>query len=143
MTTPGKPILGLKIAHNTVFTVGNATIAAGDTMPVADDFIFRDDLVSHGDYGVFGSGKGEGTVALDFYFPGWKFDHVVGIGFPASSYPAGNAFPATPADVGFVDYAARDYRLGAASPYKGSASDGKDPGADVDRILAAVAGVAP
>jgi len=143
VTTPGRPILGLKIAHNTVFTVGNATVSAGDTMPVAQDFVFRDDLVSHGSYGVFGSGKGEGTAALDFYFPGWKFDHDVGIGFPAQSYPTGNAFPATPADVGFVDYAGGDYRLGAASLYKGTASDGTDPGADIDRLLSGIAGVAP
>lgn len=141
--TPGQPVLGLKIAHNTAIFTGNSTLAAGDTVAVAEGFVFRDNLVEHGNYGVFGSGRGEGTATLDFYFPGYQFDHNVGIGFPAASYPTGNAYPATPADVGFVDYAGRNYRLASGSPFKGQASGGGDPGADIDRILAGTARVAP
>ena len=145
ITTPSRPTLGLKIAHNTALFAGNATVAAGDTSAVADSFIFRDDLVEHGAYGVFGSGQGEGTTALAFYFPGYAFDHVVGIGFPAAAYPggSGNAYPAMDLDVGFVDFAGGNYRIAPTSSLKGQASDGSDPGADIDRISAATAGVTP
>ena len=145
ITTPDRPTLGLKIAHNTALFAGNATVAAGDTSAVAESFIFRDNLIEHGAYGVFGSGQGEGTAALAFYFPGYVFDHDVGIGFPSAAYPSGsgNTYPATDADVGFVDFAGGNYRLAPTSSLEGQASDGSDPGADIDRITASTAGVAP
>ena len=34
-----------------------------------------------------------------------------------------------------------DYHLAPTSPYKGTGLDGKDPGADIDLLNAAVAGV--
>ena len=45
--------------------------------------------------------------------------------------------------VGFEDLNREDadYRLSAASRFKGKASDGKDVGADIDAIRAALAGV--
>src|SRR5207248_2297943 len=33
IVTPGKPTVGLKIAHNTAFVNGNSAVAAGDTVP--------------------------------------------------------------------------------------------------------------
>ncbi|PYM95004.1 MAG: hypothetical protein DME04_05955 [Candidatus Rokuibacteriota bacterium] len=59
--------------------------------------------------------------------------HNVEIGGPGN-FPAGNFFPATVNDVGFVNYAGGDYRLLAGSPYKNAGTDGKDPGADIDTI---------
>ena len=41
--------------------------------------------------------------------------------------------------MGFVS--ATDFRLAPTSRYKGKASDGRDPGADVDAVMAAIAGV--
>jgi hypothetical protein len=46
--------------------------------------------------------------------------------------------------VGFVNYNngnGGDYHLQASSPYKGKASDGTDPGADIDAVNAAIQGV--
>jgi hypothetical protein len=34
-----------------------------------------------------------------------------------------------------------DYRLAPSSKFKGKATDGRDPGADVDAVLTAIAGV--
>jgi len=48
--------------------------------------------------------------------------------------------PASFSQVGFVNPAANDYRLGATSPYKGKASDGKDPGVDMGKLLGALGG---
>ena len=56
-----------------------------------------------------------------------------------SGYP-GNFFPATDAEVGFVDLSRGNYRLGPASPYKNAGTDGKDPGAAIDALEAATAG---
>jgi hypothetical protein len=71
------------------------------------------------------------------------FEENVLIGYDEGSYPPDNFFPATPDDVGFVDFAGGDYALEASSPYAGAASDGTDLGADVAGIEALTAGVAP
>ena len=56
------------------------------------------------------------------------------------SWPANNAFPADVKSIGFVNLGS-DYHLAPTSPYKGTGLDGKDPGADIDLLNAAVAGV--
>lgn len=143
VVTPNLPVVGLKIDHNTVTEVGNAFLVAGDTVAVAQGFWFTNNVVPRGDYGAFGSGQGEGTQALDHYFPGHVFTHNAIVGASAASYPAGNFFPATMADVGFVDFAGGDYSLAGSSPYADAATDGGDLGADMAALLAATGGVAP
>jgi hypothetical protein len=73
----------------------------------------------------------------------YKFEHNVifdgGGGWPKNNLTARNA-----KDVGFVNYAGGkggDYRLTPQSKFKHTASDGKDPGADVDAIEEATKGV--
>jgi hypothetical protein len=64
--------------------------------------------------------------------------------YPPSKWPSGNMFPLTVDDVGFVNFNngnGGDYHLQATSPYKGKASDGTDPGADIDAVNAAIQGV--
>jgi hypothetical protein len=64
--------------------------------------------------------------------------------FPPEKWPGGNFFPATVNDVGFTSYSngnGGDYQLQANSPYKGKASDGTDPGADINALNAAIQGV--
>jgi hypothetical protein len=64
--------------------------------------------------------------------------------YPPSKWPGGNFFPVTVPDVGFTSYSngnGGDYQLQANSPYKGKASDGTDPGADMNALNAALQGV--
>ena len=64
--------------------------------------------------------------------------------FPPSKWPGGNFFAATVSDVLFTSYSSGnggDYQLQASSPYKGKASDGTDPGADINALNAAIQGV--
>src|SRR5437667_1572962 len=64
--------------------------------------------------------------------------------FPASTWPAGNYFPANDTYIQFVNYnngSGGDYHLLPSSPYKNAGTDGKDLGADIDGIQAATAGV--
>jgi hypothetical protein len=59
-------------------------------------------------------------------------------------FPNGNQTSPTWHHVGFVNFHggdSGDYHLSTASPYKGSALDGLDPGADVDGVMAPVASV--
>lgn len=143
VTAPTQATEGLKIAHNTASVAGNSFLVMGDTVVVATGFIFRDNLVPHGDYGAFGSGKGEGTGALDFYSPGAIFTtNAIFGGGTASSYPTGNIFPADAAAVGFQGFATGDFQLSASSPLAGAASDGTNIGADIPALLAATANVA-
>jgi hypothetical protein len=55
-----------------------------------------------------------------------------------NSYPAGNVCPRSADEVGFVNAAAGNYRLAPNSPFKRKASDGTDPGANLDVLEAAL-----
>lgn len=143
IVSPNKPTVKVKIDHNTLTHVDNAFLVMGDTGAVGQETRFTNNLVPKGDYGAFGSGKGEGNSAFAFYLPGVVFQKNVIIGGTAASYPADNFFPAQTTDVGFANFAGGDYSLTAASAYKGKASDGKDPGADFAMLATAIAGVAP
>lgn len=63
---------------------------------------------------------------------------------PPSKWPANNYFPATPPDVQFTNYNngnGGNYQLLPGSPYKNAGTDGKDLGADIVGLNAALAGV--
>jgi hypothetical protein len=64
--------------------------------------------------------------------------------FPPSTWPANNMFPQTIDDVQFTDYNdgnGGNYELLSSSPYKNKGSDGKDLGADIVALQAALTGV--
>ena len=130
----------ITIEHNTTFA--SASLIMLGALPQTTNFIFRNNVSTRGTYGVFGSGVGEGTAALNYYAAsGYFFQGNVIVGAPASTYPAGNFFPATLADVGFVNATAGNYRLASTSAYARRGTDGRDPGADIDAIENALQGV--
>ena len=132
----------VQIEHNTaihaptaarmVVTFGGGTVGS---------FVFRDNLVTRGMYGVKGDNTGEGTDALVKRAPGYVFTHNAVVGAKAAAYPTRNHFPSTLSGVGFVSLSGRDYRLASTSPYKGKASDGTDLGANVAAVKVATTGV--
>jgi hypothetical protein len=64
--------------------------------------------------------------------------------FPASKWPDGNFFPGTVNEVGFVNFNngnGTNYELQPNSPYKNKGTDGKDLGADIVGLNAALANV--
>jgi hypothetical protein len=125
------------IDHNTAINAG--TVLYGEGV-AHTNVVFTNNIASHNDYGVIGSGTGVGTGTIVVYFPGSVFGADALVGGPAASYPAGNYFPATMNEVGFVDPASGNYRLNPASPCRGLATDGTDLGANIDTIDAAIAG---
>ena len=103
--------------------------------------VVHNNVLARGDFGIFGSGRGEGNRAIEYFLRGSTVSHNVIIGAPATEYPSGNHFPAAPNDVGFVDYQAGDYRLGRQSAFRTADAGGESVGADIDAITKATAGV--
>jgi hypothetical protein len=127
--------VNIVVDHNTVLENGNTTLY-GDQNPT-EQLVFTNNIVPDNNWAIMGSGTGPGNGTIAYYYPGGRFlGGVYAVGH-ASYYPAGNYYPASMADVGFVNLIGGNYRLSAASPYKGAATDGKDVGCDMDALAAA------
>jgi hypothetical protein len=130
------------IDHNTIFHDGMVVLA--DYGP-SYGFQFTNNVAPHNEYGIFGSGAGFGTSAINAYFPDSIVRRNALGGGPGSRYPGDNLFP----DMGtfaaqFVNIAAGDFRLVPASQFAGAATDGKNLGVDFSALAAALApGVLP
>jgi hypothetical protein len=134
-------ILGTRdvvIEHNTGFPTG--ALMAVDP-PVHTGFVFRHNVVGHGEYGVKGSDLASGEPTLRAVFADPRFEGNVLIGPGSARYPDGNPSVRGIKDVGFADAERGDWRLAPNSRFKGAAG-GRDPGADLDRIANAT-GVGP
>jgi hypothetical protein len=155
----GAPLLqDVTISHVTAFPP-STILYIGDhlaTTPRMNNFVFTNSIVNAGPSPIWSTGGGVANCAVH-NFPLITFNAcfssysvaanaVIAPGSNASEvyWPAGNFFPATAAEVQFVNYNGGnggDYHLQSSSPYKGKATDGKDLGADVDAVEAATAGV--
>jgi hypothetical protein len=127
------------IEHNTGFA--NGAVIIGDP-PTHTGFLFRNNIVLNGDWGIKGSGLGSGEPTLRAVFPDARVDGNVFIGRDVPRYPGGNRAVSSVKDVGFVDPDRRDWRLAPGSRLKGAAG-GRDPGADLDAIARATGLAAP
>jgi hypothetical protein len=129
------------VDHNTIFQTGSVIEADG---PAHTNFVFRNNIAPHNDYGVHGSGRAPGTDSLDHFFsPGYVFRRNLIAGATESfhPYPLDNSYPlASEFDAQFVDRAGGDYRLRSTSYGYQSGTDGKDVGVDVDELNLAVNG---
>jgi hypothetical protein len=98
----------VKVEHNTVLHGGNVTTAA---VAPTTNFVFRNNLMAHNDYGIFGDAIGYGTPAIRQYFPSGIFERNLIAGAPDWRYPAGNFYPASLDEARFVNRAGGNYRL--------------------------------
>jgi hypothetical protein len=155
----GAPLLqNLTIDHVTAFpsstmlSIGKMVATNGPMK----NFVFTNNILSMGKYPVWSTGGGPKNCAFfdkplttfDACFKPYTFAGNVLMGdttaYPSSAWPPRNFFPSTAKDVRFVNYSGGnggDYHLQPSSPYKGKGTDGKDPGADIDAINSATAGV--
>jgi len=155
----GNPVLqDVMINHVTAFPP-TTMLYIGDhltTTPPMSNFVFTNSIVNAGPYPVWSTGGGTANCA--FYdsplttfnacFSSYSVAANAVVAPPsrasAADWPSGNFFPATMAEVQFVNYNGGnggDYHLQSSSPYKGKGTDGKDLGADVDAVDSATAGV--
>jgi hypothetical protein len=119
----------ITIDHNTIIQDHAFGIAFADGAPILG-FVFTNNLVKHGTYGIIGTSHSVGLDSISFYFPGSEITRNVIAGGAASRYPAGNSFPSVEQfETQFVGYASGDFRLRLESPWRGAATDGYDLGA--------------
>src|SRR5690606_15984764 len=128
----------LSIEHNSA--IGQNIALMFDGTPV-QRLSFQNNIVARGRYGIFGSGKGEGSVALSHYAPGSSVAGNVVIAAPSSMYPSRNHYPSSIDLVGLVNYLAGDFTLLPSSPYRDAGTKGAMVGAGTSRLSGMVAGV--
>jgi hypothetical protein len=116
------------VDYNTAFQDGAAVFAEGEPMA---GFAFRNNLLTYGG-GIAGTNHAPGTDTLQHYFPGSIVASNVmwGASDMEKAYPAGNFFPASIAEVEFVNPDLGDYRLSKNSRYLRAGTDGETVGVD-------------
>ena len=159
-TRAGSPVLhDVTINHITAF--GKTTsFLIGDVLsatPKMRNFVVTNSIINAGQYPVWSTGIGGSLncaahnsplTTINACFSGYLFSHNALLAspgsYPPSTWPAPNFFPTTESAVEFVAYGTgtiANYALQSTSPYKGAGTDGKDLGANVTGVNAAVANV--
>jgi hypothetical protein len=126
------------IAHNTMIHNydGGQVLMSDVSYGAARNIVLNNNVATKGGpYGaVMYSGARIGTASLiAFASSSWAFDRNVVIGLDPTYvpwHPQSSYYASSIAAVGFTNASGGDYSLGSASPYRGKATDGKDPGAD-------------
>jgi hypothetical protein len=159
-TWPKNPLNTVTINHITAFPDPNGHIMitgnAATNVPMYG-LVFTNNLVVTAPHPIWNTGDSSSCAANDIpissitnCFSTFTFSTNGLIGpapaFPPSSWPSASAnmFPDTVNDVGFTNYNngnGGNYELLPSSPYIGKASDGKNLGADIVGLNAALANV--
>ena len=156
---PTNPLNTITINHVTAFpdptshmmSIGNVYYT---TAPMYG-FVFTNNMIVTARYPVWNTGGSTSCSSLDIpissirkCFATVTFSNNALIAtpasFPPSVWPSNNLFPATVGDAMFVNYNNGDggnYELQTNSPYKNKGTDGKDLGADIVGLNAALANV--
>lgn len=120
---PGRPIFELAITNNTcvhegsgqsIMTLANWPRQEGVIVRVVQDLAVRGNILSHGEYGVHGSGAGVGRAALRTFVAAYEFTDNVLYGETrndSANYPPSNLHLRDRTEVGFEGFASGDYRL--------------------------------
>jgi hypothetical protein len=153
------PVNTVTIDHVTGFPDADAhlgLLANLKTNPDMYGLVFTNNMVMTGRYPLWSAGWGRrscaalGTPAEKikkcFSSYTWKNNALIATPdtFPPSSWPAGNLFPPDTDAVRFVNFNGGvdgDYTLQPDSPYRNAGTDGRDLGADIVGLDAALAGV--
>ena len=141
--TPGR-LKDISILHNTMIAGSNKGWIAfnGQREHEIDSLVVRDNLVTHGRYGVSGNNKGLGLPSVDYYAADYIFHRNAMIGGSPKSYArtknfGGHYFPRRIGSVGFIDTSfdeIGDFGLLPDSAYKADATDGRDLGANIETL---------
>ncbi len=137
--------VNVTVDHNTFDHLNANGLLAMVTPNQNTGLVITNNMFRKGNFGIHGDALGEGTNSLQTDAPGYTFTNNDIAGASSSLYPAGNFFDSTSTWQGqFTSWAADgsgDYHIRAAATMHNAGTDGKDVGADVTAVLAAVAGV--
>jgi hypothetical protein len=158
-SSAGAPVLqNVTINHITAFPPSIMAMI-GDFVAIntqMKNFVFTNSILNAGPFPVWSTGSGSTNCAyhdqplttFNACFSPYSFASNAVIGspssYPPSLWPSGNSFPASASTIQFVNYNGGnggDYHLQSSSPYKGAGTDGKDLGADINAVDAAIVGV--
>jgi hypothetical protein len=118
----------LTVDHNTVIQGSSYGIAKTDDGRV-EGFVFTNNLIGHGSYGIIGPG-GIGNNSIRVSMPGATVAANVIAGGDPRLYPPGNFFPSMEEfRRQFVSFGGHDFRLIPGSPWIGAGLDRRDLGA--------------
>ena len=117
------------IDHNTAFQTGGA-LSGGDRRPHTG-FVFQNNIVLAGPHGISGSQMAHGAPAVARYFPDSIIRRNVIVGGNAKGFPGDNLFPARVADLGAAPVSQGASFAKLSARYAGTATDGRDPGAQL------------
>jgi hypothetical protein len=131
----------VKIDHNTWHSPQSNT-GIGMINYTQTGFVFTNNVVPFGDYGIYFDTHGDGLAHASGWLPGGVVSHnVIWQANPSKSAPANywgnpdrNFYPAHLSAVGFIDHAAGSYALAPASKYHKKGLDGTDPGTHTFRF---------
>lgn len=133
----------ITIDHNT-FAQDHASGVINMDGPPMLGFVYTNNLAKHNSYGFIGTSHGVGSDSIAAFLPGAIISRNVLAGGNAAAYPAGNSFPSTAQfEAQFVAYAAGNYQLTAASPWRNAGTDGRDLGALADQAIGGGTSAAP
>jgi cellulose synthase/poly-beta-1,6-N-acetylglucosamine synthase-like glycosyltransferase len=122
---------GITIDHNTALQTGSI-LFGGDHAPHTT-FVFQNNVIPHNEHGITGSGTAPGNATLERFFPGAVVRRNVLVGASSGSYPHDNFYPQTLDEIGLKALGGTvAVRLGR--PYAGAATDGRDPGANLETV---------
>jgi hypothetical protein len=156
---PQNPLNTVTINHVTAFPDPNSHLMiTGNYVPTAPMYglVFTNNLVITARYPVWNAGGGPTSCAFKdvpiisitqcFTTVTFSNNGLVAAppAFPPSTWPANNIFLQTTNDVAFTNFSngnGGNYELLSNSPYKNKATDGKDLGADIVGLNAALANV--
>jgi hypothetical protein len=116
------------IDHNTIIQEHASGVVQADGAAVLE-FTFTNNVAMHNNYGIIGTNRSVGNDSIAAYLPGSTIERNVFAGGVPSRYPSGNLFPTvTEFQAQFASFAGGDFRLTAASLWRGAGTDGADLG---------------
>jgi hypothetical protein len=145
-------------AENAAFELSGPPAGNPSQTPQISNVVVSDSIVASGTNGTYPTGGGTNNCSVlrgslgpvDELRACWSGDSsfignlIVGYTGASSNWPTDNKFGPNWDTVDFVNYndgANGDYHLAPTSIFKGTATDGTDPGANIDAVAAATEGV--
>ena len=126
--------------HNTIFNNGYVALMALQSQAGQQfgSFTFTNNILSNNQYGLQVTNSHNDFATVENLFSAATFLDNVWAAAPGVSQFPSNYYPASLTSVDFVNYASGnggDYHLSTQSPFKGLATDGTDPGVNMDVLL--------